>query len=54
MNGIVLFKSKYGTTKKYAGWLSELTGFATEEISKASIMQVMECDTIILCGGIYA
>ena len=54
MKGIVLYKSKYGATKKYAGWLSELTGFATEEISKTSITQMMEYDTIILCGGIYA
>ena len=27
MNGIILYQSKYGATKKYAQWLSEKTGF---------------------------
>ena len=27
MNGIIIYKSKYGATKKYAEWLSEATGF---------------------------
>ena len=27
MNGIILYQSKYGATKKYAQWLSEETGF---------------------------
>ena len=31
MNGIILFQSKYGATKKYAQWLSEETGFPCVE-----------------------
>lgn len=27
MNGVILYQSKYGATKKYAMWLSDETGF---------------------------
>ena len=27
MKGIIIYKSKYGATKKYAEWISEATGF---------------------------
>lgn len=54
MNGIILFQSKYGATKKYADWLSEETGFPSIETNKANIMDITQFDTIILGGGIYA
>lgn len=54
MKGIILYKSKYGTTKKYAGWLSEATGFEMLETSKATVAGLKDYDTIILGGGIYA
>lgn len=54
MNGIILYQSKYGATKKYADWLSEELGFSCAEIKKAHIGEVMNCDTFILGGGIYA
>ena len=28
MNGVILYQSKYGATKRYAEWLSEETGFS--------------------------
>lgn len=52
--GIILYKSKYGAAKKYAGWLQENTHFECMEISKADISEVMQYETVILCGGIYA
>ena len=54
MNGIILYQSKYGATKKYAQWLSEATGFACIETKKADIRQVAQYDTIIFGGGVYA
>lgn len=54
MNGIILYRSKYGATKKYAEWLSEETGFPCIETKKAKIADVQKYDTIILGGGIYA
>lgn len=54
MSGIILYKSKYGSTKKYAGWLADETGFELVETDKADIRRVCQYDTIILGGGVYA
>ena len=54
MNGIILYQSKYGATKKYADWISEETGFSCVETKKAVIEDIVKYDTIILGGGIYA
>lgn len=54
MKGIILYKSKYGATKKYAEWLSIETDFVRMETDKASIKEVEEYDVIILGGGLYA
>lgn len=54
MRGIILYKSKYGATKKYADWLSGRTGFTCMEIKRANIASIKEYDVIILGGGIYA
>lgn len=53
-NGVILYQSKYGATKKYADWLVEETGFDCIETNKANIKDVVMYDTIILGGGIYA
>lgn len=53
-NGIILYKSKYGATKKYALWLKEMTGFELAETKNTKPGDVMQFKTIILCGGIYA
>lgn len=52
--GIILYRSKYGATKKYADWICETTGFDIVDTSKADIRQVEQYETVILCGGIYA
>ncbi|MEG0919108.1 MAG: flavodoxin domain-containing protein [Anaerovoracaceae bacterium] len=52
--GLILYQSKYGTTKKYVDWLVEEFLFDCLETSKANIESVKNYDTIILCGGIYA
>ena len=52
--GIILYQSKYGATKKYAHWLAEETGFDCLETDKAKASQLLQYDTVILGGGIYA
>ncbi len=52
--GIIIYQSKYGATKKYADWLTEMTNFDCVETPKAKIDAIKTYDTIILCGGIYA
>ena len=52
--GIIIYQSKYGATKKYAGWLQDMTDYQCVETPKAVINEVEQYETIILCGGIYA
>lgn len=54
MSGIILYKSKYGSTKQYAEWLAEETGFTMVETDKARIAEVCQHDKVILGGGVYA
>ncbi len=54
MSGIIIYKSKYGATKKYAQMLSEETGFRCVNIKEANINEVADNDVIIIGGGIYA
>lgn len=52
MKTIVVYKSKYGYTKKYAEWLAESLGCDIKE--NASLADVLGYDAIIYGGGIYA
>ena len=52
MNGVILYQSKYGATKRYAEWLSEETGFQCIETKKADINEIIAYDVILLGGGI--
>lgn len=54
MNGVIVYKSKYGATRKYVEWLVEETGFDTVETSNAKINAIQKYDVIVLGGGIYA
>ncbi len=53
-NGLVIYKSKYGATKKYAEWLSEELEYDIFDLSNVEIKQVLKYQNILLCGGIYA
>lgn len=54
MSGIILYQSKYGSTQKYANWISEETGFPCVDTRKADIHEVKKSDVIVLGGGLYA
>lgn len=54
MKGIVIYKSKYGSTKTYASWISEELGFELSEHKDVTVKDLMEYDTIVYGGGIYA
>lgn len=54
MKGIVLYQSKYGSTKKYAEWLKEATGYDCIETKKSLVSDILAYQLIILAGGIYA
>ncbi len=52
--GMIVYQSKYGATEKYAKWLREMTNFHCVEASKAAAAEVEQCETVVLCGGVYA
>ncbi len=52
--GIVVYRSKYGATRKYVNWLCERTGFDAVETPAAKIEQLEQYETVVFCGGIYA
>ena len=52
--GMILYQSKYGAARKYAGWLREETGFEIREVKNCKIEEVLCFERLILCSGIYA
>lgn len=53
-NTVVIYKSKYGSTKKYAQWIAEETETDLFERSEIGPKKLAEYDTIIYGGGLYA
>ena len=53
-NGLILCQSKYGTARRYAGWLAEATGFPLYPAKDVEKSVLAGADTVILAGGIYA
>ncbi len=54
MSTIVVYKSKYGSTKKYAEWIAEELGCTASDAKKIKIDDLLKYDTIIYGGGLYA
>ncbi len=54
MNTIVVYKSKYGSTKKYAEWIAEDLGCEAIDAKNVKIDDLLKYDTIIYGGGLYA
>lgn len=52
--GLIVYQSKYGSTKRYADWLQEMTGFDCTEAKSAAPGSLASYETIVLCGAIYA
>ncbi len=50
----VIYKSKYGSTKKYAGWIALKLDADLYEVSDIRDKDLKEYSTIIYGGGIYA
>ena len=54
MNAIVIYKSKYGGTKKYAQWIAEELACEAVDAKNIKIDDILKYDTIIYGGGLYA
>ena len=54
MKTIVIYKSKYGSTRTYAEWIAEELSCEAVEASKIKADDLLEYDSIIYGGGLYA
>ena len=54
MSAIVVYKTKYGSTKQYAEWISEDLGCEAVDRKNVKIDDLLGYDTIIYGGGLYA
>ena len=54
MKTIVIYKSKYGSTEKYARWIAEELSCEANDVKNVKIDDLLEYDTIIYGGGLYA
>jgi len=50
----VIYKSKYGTTKRYAEWIAEALDASLFEASNISPSQLTNYETVVYGGGLYA
>ncbi len=54
MSIIVVYKTKYGSTKTYAQWIAEELGCQAVDAKTVKIDDLVQYDTIIYGGGLYA
>jgi menaquinone-dependent protoporphyrinogen IX oxidase len=54
MNTAVIYKSKYGATKKYAEWIAEELSCPLFEVSQINKSEIDTYDAVIYGGGLYA
>lgn len=54
MSTIVIYKTKYGSTKTYADWIAKEIVCKTADAKKIKINDLQNYDTIIYGGGLYA
>lgn len=54
MNAIVVYKTKYGSTKTYAEWIAEELDCKAIDAKKITADDLLKYDTIIYGGGLYA
>ncbi len=54
MSVIVIYKSKYGSTKAYAEWIAEELGCEAVDARKIKPAELAKYDAIVYGGGLYA
>ena len=52
-NIVIVYKSRYGTTKRYAEWIAEALDAPVFEASEIKPAQLMSYDLVIYGGGLY-
>jgi len=54
MNTIVIYKTKYGSTKTYAQWIGEELSCKVADVKDVSLEELENYDAIVYGGGLYA
>ena len=54
MSTIVIYKTKYGGTRKYAEWIAEELDCEVVDAKTVKIDDILKYDTIVYGGGLYA
>ncbi|MBR5508013.1 MAG: flavodoxin [Clostridia bacterium] len=54
MNSIVIYKTKYGSTKTYAQWIGDELSCRVSDVKDISLEELSNYDEIIYGGGLYA
>ena len=54
MNAVVVYKTKYGSTKTYAEWIAEELSCDIFDVSDINSDKLLKYDRIIYGGGLYA
>ena len=54
MKGIIIYKSNYGTTERYARWLAEDTGFACLDLGSVKSRDLEDRDAVVLGAPVFA
>ncbi len=54
MNTIVIYKSKYGSTRAYAQWIAESLGCSAVDAKDIKANDLEKYDAIVYGGGLYA
>ncbi len=54
MKAIVVYQSKYGSTKAYAEWIAEELACEAVNVKNVKLEDLLPYDTIVYGGGLYA
>ena len=54
MKSIVIYKSKYGSTRDYANWIADELGCDAIDAKNVKIGDLSGFDNIVFGGGLYA
>jgi len=52
MQGIIIYKSKYGSTKQYAEWIAEETNFPLRDLKEVTQSDIESREIVVICSYI--
>lgn len=53
MKGVIVYKTKYGSTKQYAEWLKEETGFKMHSVQEVSDDDLKKADIVVVGSYVF-